>query len=163
MIKNIFYDNGKLNKNKLRESWIIKNNNDTIGGHFITHNLFKDKYIYKDTIEVQFYYPEPLMSKNSELYLVYAKDGKFNHTFSNINSLNLDTLPNVYRINEMEDNNLSQYKRVVYQNYIFESPGTKYIRNIFLERFDTIRNNIESKSFIDIYFEKKIQVIDTTN
>jgi hypothetical protein len=148
-------------KEYLNQDWLINSKNDTVMGHFISHNSLKDEYVIGDTIEVQFYYPKPLMSKNSELYLVYAKEGNFNNTFSNINSLTLDTLSNVYRLNYLMDNKFNQYKRSVYRNYILKSTGKNHIRHIFLEKFDTIYNDTLSTSFVDIYFEKEIYVKDT--
>lgn len=172
-IWNLFTNESAENFKKVREykiikgkeysnqEWVINTENDTVMGHFISHNPIKDEYMVGDTIEIQFYYPLPVISKNSELYLVHAKDGNFNKTFSNIDSLTLDTVSNVYRINKFKDNNLSQYKRAVYMNYILESTGEKNIRNIFHERFDTIYNDTSSTSFIDIYFDKEINVKDT--
>lgn len=150
-------------KEYLNQDWVVNNENDTVMGHFISHNPLKDEYFIGDTIEVEFYYPKPLMSKNSELYLIYAKEGNFNNTFSNINSLTLDTVPNVYRLNNLKDNKLSKYKRSVYRKYILKSKGKTHLRNIFLEKFDTIYNDTLSTSFIDIYFEKEIYVKDTIN
>lgn len=147
----------------LNQDWIVNAKNDTIWGRHITHTQFKDSYTVGDTVEIKYYYPMTLISENSELYLVLSKKGNFNKTFSNIESLTLDTIPNVYRINKYKDKSYRKYKRAVYLSYVLDSVGKKNIRHIFLERFDTIYNDTSSTSFTELYFDKEIFVKDSIN
>lgn len=147
----------------LNQIWYVDSFNDTIGGNYLKHTKINNNYMLGDTLNIQFYMHTPLVNNDAKLNLIYATNEKFNLFFSNQNEIEKDTVMSIYEINNLKGNELEKYKRWVDMNYILTKKGKHWIRNILVEKFDSIYGDTLSSQIRKVYFEKKIHVIDTIN